>query len=444
MSSRRLFVVGVGMTKFTKPKSVSNIDYYDMSKEAIDRALADSGLSFKRLQSAVAGYCYGDPTSGQRGIYESGMTGIPVINVNNNCSTASTALYTARSLALGLHDCVLAVGFERMDRGLMHVYNDREFPPQRHMNRLADLGAPKKMVKEMDEFTEDVIKMFAFAARQHPMTADHLAKVAFKNHMHGSNNPNAMIGKEIPLETIRDQRMLIDPITSYMSSPTANGSAAAIICTEKFVAERQLWGKAVEILAQEMTTDTPDSFDSFENICGKAMARRAAKSVYDAAERAPCDVDVLEVHDCFAVNEILMYEALGLSKDGQGHLLVESGDFKTNMDGGKVFTMGEEARLAQFNALPMGERHGRGHQGEACARGWVVNPSGGLESKGHPIGATGLAQCAELVWQLRGEAGKRQVEGAKTALQHNFGIGGAAVVTMYERPEESLVKSARG
>eukprot|EP00735_Rhodelphis_limneticus_P003341 TRINITY_DN14804_c0_g1::TRINITY_DN14804_c0_g1_i1::g.30259::m.30259 TRINITY_DN14804_c0_g1::TRINITY_DN14804_c0_g1_i1::g.30259 ORF type:complete len:426 (+),score=63.00,sp/O62742/NLTP_RABIT/51.43/3e-137,Thiolase_C/PF02803.13/4.5e+03,Thiolase_C/PF02803.13/7.7e-08,Thiolase_N/PF00108.18/3.3e-05,Thiolase_N/PF00108.18/5.4e+02,ACP_syn_III/PF08545.5/0.072,ACP_syn_III/PF08545.5/1.2e+03,ACP_syn_III/PF08545.5/1.1e+03,Ketoacyl-synt_C/PF02801.17/0.97,Ketoacyl-synt_C/PF02801.17/56 TRINITY_DN14804_c0_g1_i1:80-13 len=421
--SRRIFVVGVGMTKFARPQTRPNVDYPDLARESVDKALKDCGLPFKSLQAGVAGYCYGDPTSGQRAIYENGMTGMPIINVNNNCSTGSTALYIARALALGLHDCVLAVGFEKMERGLTRSFQDREFPAQKHMDRLVDLGAPKKMMEGVNAFTEDVIKMFAYAAKDHMkqygVTKDQLGKIAFKNHRQATQNPYAMIGKEIPLETILNERMLIDPITSYMSSPTADGSAAAIVCTEEFVKRNKLEKKAVEIRAQAMETDT-DSFDSFRGICGVTMAERAASQVFRDSKLTPQDVDVLEVHDCFSINELMMYEALGLVPVGKGGAMVDSGEWQTNKNGGQLFVMGKNMRRKSDSGMG----------------GWVVNPSGGLEGKGHPIGASGLAQCAELVWQLRGEAEKRQVNNARVALQHNFGIGGAAVVTLYSKLDQ--------
>jgi sterol carrier protein 2 len=161
-----------------------------------------------------------------------------------------------------------------------------------------------------------------------------------------------------------------------------------------------------------MVTDLPSTLEgsSYIALSGFDMARRAAQQVYRASGCSPDDIDVLEVHDCFSCAELFMYEALGLCPDGEGGALIDSGEWIDNAQGGRLCRLG-----------------GR----------WVVNPSGGLESKGHPIGATGLAQCAELCWQLRGVAGKRQVEDARVALQHNFGVGGAAVVTLYARPDRS-------
>jgi len=189
-------------------------------------------------------------------------------------------------------------------------------------------------------------------------------------------------------------------LTRLQCSPTSDGSAAAIVASEEFVEKHGLCKRAVEIVGQAMVTDSKSTFDthSARDIVGSDMSRKAAEAVYAQADITPDDVDVIELHDCFSANELLTYEALGLAAVGEGHHLVDSGD---TTYGGK----------------------------------WVVNPSGGLISKGHPLGATGLAQCSELTWQLRGTAGKRQVEGATVALQHNIGLGGAAVVTAY-RPAE--------
>jgi len=202
--------------------------------------------------------------------------------------------------------------------------------------------------------------------------------------------------------------MLMDPITLLQSCATGDGAAAAVVCSERFVVEHGLQDQAVEIRAQSMVTDLPSTLngDSYVSLSGFDMAKRAAEEVYAESGLGPNDVDVLEVHDCFSCAELFMYEALGLCGVGEGGSLIDSAQWLENTAGGEVCRLGDR---------------------------WVVNPSGGLESKGHPIGATGLAQCAELCWQIRGDAGKRQVEGAKVGLQHNFGVGGAAVVTLYAR-----------
>ncbi|XP_005110322.1 non-specific lipid-transfer protein [Aplysia californica] len=419
MLSNRTYVIGVGMTRFFKPLT-REWDYPDMARESGQAALADAGISYKDVQAVVASYCYGEPTSGQRAVYELGLTGVPVFNVNNNCSSGSTALMMARRLVMsGIEDCVLALGFEKMEGGLSEKYTDRTSPVKKHMDHMVDLGAKPGLISpNMNDMTSDVIKLFAYAAQEYmkkyPKGAQEaLVQIAYKNRKQGVNNPRASFQKEMDMKTIATKAMLCPPITFGMTAATADGSAAVIVCSENFVKKHKLQDRAVEILAQNMVTDLPNSFErSFMDLSGYSMAREAAKKCFNETKLCPKDVDVFEVHDCFSCNELFMYEALGLCPEGTGVSLVENSEWKTNRNGGELLYLDKK---------------------------WVVNPSGGLESKGHPIGASGLGQCAELVWQLRGEADKRQVEGAKVAMQHNFGIGGAAVVTMYGKADQKLL-----
>lgn len=410
--AEQVFIVGVGMTKFEKPLT-KKWDYPDMAREAGTAALKDAGILYQDVEAVVASYCYGEPTSGQRAVYELGLTGVPVFNTNNNCSSASSALMLARLLVLsGQYECVLALGFEKMERGLSERFHDRASPVKRHMDHMIAIGAAPGLVNpQLNTMTSDVIKLFAYAAQEHSTkygsTLEQCAKIAYKNHKHSIHNPYACLRKEIPLKYISESKTICKPITLAMSAPTADGSAAAVVCSRAFMESRGMQSKAVEIVAQQMVTDLPSSFEqSFMDLAGVGMARKAAEDCYRSSGLTPRDVDVLEVHDCFSCNELFMYEAMGLCPPGRGGELIDSAKWVPNKKGGAVCRVG-----------------GR----------WVVNPSGGLESKGHPIGATGLAQCAELNWQLRGEAGKRQVEEATVALQHNYGIGGAAVVTMYRK-----------
>ncbi|SFS14580.1 Acetyl-CoA acetyltransferase [Microbacterium sp. cf046] len=396
----RVFVVGVGMTKFEKPGRREGWDYPDMARESGTKALEDAGLDFDAIEEAYVGYVYGESTAGERAVYELGMTGIPITNVNNNCSTGSTALYlAARAVRGGLADCVLALGFEKMQPGslALDTYGDREAPLSRHMRAL-EQSSPMS--------GPPAAWMFGSAGAEHMRrygsTAEHFAKIAQKNHRHSTNNPYAQFQDEYSLAQIQGDKMIYEPmgLTRLQCSPTSDGSGAAIVVSEDFVEKHGLAGQAVEIVGQAMVTDMRSTFDSrtARDLVGADMSRKAAEAVYRQAQIAPGDVDVIELHDCFSANELLTYEALGLAAEGEGHHLVDSGD---TTYGGK----------------------------------WVINPSGGLISKGHPLGATGLAQCSELTWQLRGTADKRQVAGAKVALQHNIGLGGAAVVTAY-RPAE--------
>jgi acetyl-CoA acetyltransferase len=398
----KVYVVGVGMTKFEKPQS-KKWDYPDMAKEAATKALEDAGISFEDVEQACVGYVYGETTCGQRAVYQLGMTGIPVYNVNNACSTGSTALFMARQLvAGGIADCVLALGFEKMEKGsLAPKFSDRTNPMDKHFSKMVQLrglanapGAPQ---------------IFGNAGREHMekygTTKEQFAKIAEKNHRHSANNPYSQFQDVYSLEEILASPVVHEPLTKLQCCPTSDGAAAAILASKRFVEQHDLWDKAVEIVAQAMKTDLPSTFedDSCIKLVGFDLSREAARQVYEESGYGPEDVDVIELHDCFSTNELITYEALGLCEEGKGGRLIDEG------------------------AVTYGGK-------------WVVNPSGGLISKGHPLGATGLAQCAELNWQLRGEAGPRQVEGAKLALQHNLGLGGAAVVTMYKKAERPASK----
>jgi acetyl-CoA acyltransferase len=382
------------MTKFEKPGR-REWDYPDMAKEAGTKALEDAGIPYDAVEQAFVGYCYGESTSGQRAVYGLGLTGIPVVNVNNNCSTGSTALHMARQTVRGgLADCVLALGFEKMEKGSLGVkYTDRTNPIDKHLMSMFEVRDP-----EQSPFAP---QMFGNAGREHMdrygSQPDHYAWIGWKSHKHSVNNPYAQFQTEYSMEDIKEAPMIHEPLTKLQCSPTSDGSGAVVVASERFVDEHELWERAVEIAGQALVTDMPSSFEdrSCIKIVGYDMSAEAARRAYEEAEVGPEDVDVIELHDCFSANELITYEALGLAAEGEGHKLVENED---TTYGGK----------------------------------WVVNPSGGLISKGHPLGATGLAQCSELTWQLRGEADARQVDGAKVALQHNIGLGGAAVVSVYK------------
>lgn len=390
---RRVFVIGVGMTPFAKPGDKKR-DYPVLAKEAATAALSDARISYSDVQQAVCGYVYGDSACGQRALYDIGMTGIPVYNVNNNCSTGSTALLLAKQLVEGrLADVVLAVGFEKMDRGsLTSKFRDRANPCEKHAKVLAATHGlqPAPMAAQM----------FGAAGIEHMSKygtkPEHLAKIAQKNHRHSVNNPNSQFRDEHTLAQIMESPVVYGPLTKLQCCPTSDGGAAAVVVSEDVVKRLGLENQAVEIVSMAMATDLPSAFE--ENSCikmvGYDMTKKAAQEAFRKAALTPEDVQVVELHDCFSANELITYEALGLCPEGKGAEMVDRGD---NTYGGK----------------------------------YVVNPSGGLISKGHPLGATGLAQCAELCWQLRGQAGARQVPGAKVALQHNIGLGGAVVVALY-------------
>jgi acetyl-CoA acetyltransferase len=395
--TNRTYVVGVGMTKFEKPGRREDWDYPQMAKESGTKALEDAGIAYDQVQQAYVGYVYGESTAGQRAIYELGLTGIPIVNVNNNCSTGSTALYlAAQAVRSGTADCALALGFEKMKPGsLTSTYEDREQPLLKHLLALGEL---------YDFAMPPAPWMFGAAGREHMekygTTAEQFAKIGEKNHRHSVNNPYAQFQDEYTLQEILDSREVYAPLTKLQCSPTSDGSGAAILASESFVEKHGLASQAVEIVGQAMTTDFASTFEAktAAALVGYDMSKQAALQVYEQSGLGPDDVQVIELHDCFSTNELLTYEALGLCPEGEGGKLVDGGE---TTYGGR----------------------------------WVVNPSGGLISKGHPLGATGLAQCAELTWQLRGTADKRQVPKVTAALQHNIGLGGAAVVTAYQRAD---------
>ncbi len=392
--SRDVFVAGVGMIAFTKPGA--NEPYPQMAAKATRAALADAGIGYERVQQAYVGYVYGDSTAGQRAVYEVGMTGIPIVNVNNNCSTGSTALFLARqAVASGAAECVLALGFEHMSPGALGaVFEDRPSPFDRFDEATRELVDQSEVPLALRYFGGAGLAHM----RQYGTQLSTFAKIRAKASRHAENNPLALFRKVVTEEEVMNAPVMWPGVmTRLMACPPTCGAAAAIVCSQEF-AQRHGLDRGVRIRAQAMTTDRPVTFEArdMREVVGFSMAREAAQQVYEAAGIGPQDLDVVELHDCFAHNELLSYEALGLCPVGGAEQFVCDGD---NSYGGRV----------------------------------VTNPSGGLLSKGHPLGATGLAQCTELVQQLRGTAGKRQVHGARLALQHNLGLGGACVVTLYER-----------
>ena len=386
-------VAGVGMIAFTKPGA--NEPYPVMASTAARQALADAGIDYTAVQQAYVGYVYGDSTSGQKALYGVGMSGIPIVNVNNNCSTGSTALFLARqAIESGAADCVLALGFEQMKPGALGTVFDDRPSPFEDFDRAAEalVGHPELPL---------ALRYFGGAGLAHmnkygtPLEA--FAKVRAKASRHAALNPLALLRKELSVDDVMNAPALWPGVlTRLMACPPTCGAAAAVLVSERYARQHGLRSD-VRIRAQAMTTDTPDSFASRDmmQLVGYGMSRAAANAVYERAGVGPDDVDVVELHDCFAHNELISYEALGLCDEGGAAAFIDAGD---NTYGGGV----------------------------------VTNPSGGLLSKGHPLGATGLAQCYELTHQLRGSAEARQVHGARLALQHNLGLGGACVVTLYE------------
>ncbi len=391
--TNNVIIAGVGMTKFVKPGQ--NHPYPQMGAKAIRDALADAGISYDAVQQAYAGYTYGDSTCGQTVIYRVGMTGIPVINVNNNCSTGSTALFLARqAVASGTVDVALALGFEQMQPGALGSHWDDRPSPFDAFDAETDalVGHPEIPL---------ALRYFGGAGKAHMekygSTMTDLAHIRAKASRHAGNNPLALFRTELTPEDVLAAPMIWEGVmTRLMACPPTCGAAAAIVVSEGYAKKHGL-DSTVQIIGQAMTTDTASTFDSHDmmRVVGYDMTAAAAAQVYEQTGVGADDLDVVELHDCFAHNEMITYEGLGLCPEGGASRFIADGD---NSYGGK----------------------------------YVTNPSGGLLSKGHPLGATGLAQCYELTRQLRGTAEATQVEGARTALQHNLGLGGACVVTMYQ------------
>lgn len=389
------YVAGVGMTPFRQPQKALDWQYTEMAKTAGTAALEDAGVSIGDIEAAFASYVMGDSCSGHRAVYELGPTGIPIYNVNSNCSSGSSALSLARqTIRSGQHDIVLCLGFEQMTWAAP-APEDRPYPCGLHVE------AATVTYRYLPEVAWSP-QIFANAGREHMerygSRPEHFAMVGEKNHRHSALNPFAQFREVSTLEEVMEAKVIHAPVTRLQCSPISSGSAAVVLMSERAIRERGLEAQAVAILGQGVTSDSQASFSGSAILAvGADMSQRAAHGALAEAEVAIEDVDVIELHDCFSPNEILTYEALGLAPEGKGHLLLEDG------------------------ATTYGGR---------C----VVNPSGGLIGKGHPLGATGLAQCTELTWHLRGTAGDRQVAGAELALQHNLGLGGTAVVTVYRAP----------
>ena len=390
---RPVHVVGVGMIPFTKPGASE--PYTVMGARAAQLALDDAGMAYQHVQQAYVGYVYGDSTAGQAAIYGVGLTGIPVFNVNNNCATGSSALFLARqAVESGMVECAIALGFEQMQPGaLKGAYDDRPSPMQRFAAAMDERQGTAADAPRAAQF-------FGGAGRdyiaQYGIRKDTFGRISVKARQHAARNPLAVFRQTLTLDEVMASPTVFDPLTRFQCCPPTCGAAAAVLCSAEFAKKHNL-DRRVVIAAQAMTTDTPSTFDSddMRRVVGYDMTAAAARQVYEDAGIGPEALDVVELHDCFTANELITYEALGLTAEGTAERFIVDGD---NTYGGRV----------------------------------VTNPSGGLLSKGHPLGATGLAQCAELVWQLRGQAQQRQVEGARLALQHNLGLGGACVVTLYQ------------
>lgn len=391
-AARETLVAGVGMIPFRKPSE--SAPYDEMGAAAIRLALADAGVAYDAIEQIYAGYVYADSCAGQKVAYAVGMTGVPLFNVNNNCATGSSALFLARqAIESGAADCALTVGFEQMAPGALGIVFADPSP-------FSAFDAVCDAVVDID--LPIALRYFGGAGREHMerygTTLADFARVRAKASRHAAHNPVALFRNEMSEADVLAAPVLWPGVmTRPMACPPTCGAAAAILVSRDFARRHGLDPK-VRIAAQAMTTDRPVTLASRSmiDLVGSDMTARASAQVYEMSGVDPRDIGVVELHDCFAHNEVVSYEALNLCDVGHASQFIADGD---NSYGGRV----------------------------------VTNPSGGLLSKGHPLGATGLAQCTELTQQLRGSAGARQVEGVRHGLQHNLGLGGACVVTLYER-----------
>ena len=374
------YVVGVDMIKFGRfpEKTVPQL-----GSQAALLALDDCGLAIHDMQALYCGNLgQASGMIGQRILREIGQTGIPVVNVSNACATGATAFREAwTAVKADLYDLVLAIGVEQMGKGLLGGVDGRGIPKE---GLLGSHTMPSVFAEAGMEHS-----------RMHGTTFEQFAKVSVKNHHHSTMNPKAMYQIETPLETVMNAEMISYPNTKLMCSVNVDGSAAAVIASEKRTRELGLMDRAVKVRASVLTSDPWQERDLVMpdvNTC----TRKAATAAYEMAALGPDDVDLVELHDCFATAEILHYENLGLCQDGDAGRLIEDGEVAL---GGRV----------------------------------PVNVSGGLLSKGHPLGATGIANIYEVSKHLRGEAGERQVEGARVGMTHVIGLGTACGIHILEK-----------
>jgi len=375
-----VYILGVDMIKFGRfPEQTVP----ELGARAALMALDDAGLRIQDMEALYCGNLYqASAMVGQRILQEIGQTGIPVVNCANACATGATAFREAwMAIRAGVYDLALAVGVEQMGKGL-----------------LGGGGAKKGIPREGLLGSGTMPTVFAEAgmehARKYGTTFEQFAKVSVKNHHHSTMNPKAMYQIETPLETVMNAEMISYPNTKLMCSVNVDGSAAAVLASERKARELGL-GRAVKVRASALTSDPWSDRDLVMpdvNTC----TRLAAKTAYEMAGIGPEDVDLVELHDCFATAEILHYENLGLCKDGEAGRMIDEG---ATALGGKV----------------------------------PVNCSGGLLSKGHPLGATGIANMYEVATHLRGEAGARQVPDARLGLTHVIGLGSACAVHVLEK-----------
>lgn len=390
-----IIIAGVGMVPFRKP---GQSDSYDvMGATAARSALGDAGISYSLIEQAVCGYVYGDSCAGQAALYHLDINGIPIFNVNNNCASGSSAFALAvQALESGQVECALALGFEQMEPGAIDVmFPEKTSPLARFENaigRLMDLtDAEREVPPALCMFGAQVDAML-----ERGVTEETLAAVAVKSRLHAARNENAIFRDPLSVEEILDTPPIFRQLRKNYACPPSCGAAAVVVCTAEFARSHGI-RTDVRLAGRGWGSDRREYFaGNALDVMFQALSRDAANAAYADAGIGPEDVDVIELHDCFTSNELATYSALGLCREEDLNGFVASGQATY---GGRV----------------------------------VVNPSGGLLAKGHPLGATGLAQLTELTWQLRGEAGDRQVAGARVALQHNGGLGSAGFVHVLQQ-----------
>lgn len=386
----RSYIAGVGMVPFVKPGKSETYDR--MAEAAVREALADAGIEYRQVEEAAAGYTMGDSCNGQEALYRLGLTGIPVVNLENACASGSSAVYAMRrAVESGDVDIALAVGFEQMPTGSPgNAFDDRPM--------FSKVKEATRAIQGWEDETPIPLQVFGGAylelQRRYGYSDELFAMLSVKSRAHAQHNPYALFRNTTTVAEVLASKPIWGPLTLFQCSPSTCGAAAVVLMSER--AKRRLGcNAAVQIAGQGLATDTEESFSSgsMADVVGARVSAAAAARAFEQAATGPGDIDVVELHDCFTSNELVSYEALGFVAPGASEAFVRDG---RNTYGGDI----------------------------------VVNPSGGLLSKGHPIGATGIAQLCELTWQLRGTAGQRQVEGARVGMQHNVGLGGASVVTV--------------
>ncbi|HIG44293.1 MAG: thiolase family protein [bacterium] len=375
-----VYVMGVDMIKFGRfpEKTVPQL-----GATAALMALEDAGLTIQDMQALYCGNLgQANAMVGQRILQEIGQTGIGVVNCANACATGATAFREAwMSIKAGVNDVVLAVGVEQMGRGLLGGGG-------------GGTGIPKEGLLGSGTMPAVFAEAGMEHARQYGTTFEQFCKVSVKNHHHSTLNPKAMYQIETPLDVVMNAEMISYPNTKLMCSVNVDGSAAAVLVSEKKARELGM-DRAIKVRASILASDPYTDRDLVMPDVN-AVTRIAVKQAYEMAGIGPEDVDLVELHDCFATAEILHYENLGLCADGEAGRMIDDGEVAL---GGRI----------------------------------PVNVSGGLLSKGHPLGATGIANIYEVSTHLRGEADKRQVEGARIGMTHVIGLGSACGIHILEK-----------